>query len=50
MGSSFPDPKFSQISAIENRVQWQIWIEMIGSEPVAIEERGLAAISATAIL
>jgi hypothetical protein len=31
--------KISQISAIENGVQRKIWIEMIGSQPVAIEER-----------
>jgi hypothetical protein len=25
--------------AIENRFQWKIWIEMTGSQPIAIEKR-----------
>jgi hypothetical protein len=37
MGSSFPDSKMR--SAVENGFRWKVWIEMVGSEPVAIEER-----------
>ena len=35
-GSCLPDSNFT--SAIENRFQRKIWIEMIGSQPIAIEE------------
>ena len=38
MGSGFPDSKKFRL-AIENRFQRKIWTKMIGSQPVAIEER-----------
>jgi hypothetical protein len=37
-GSFFPDSKNFRL-AIDDRLQRQLWIEMIGSQPVAIEER-----------